>query len=268
MNNKVLIILGMHRSGTSLTAQWLYKSGLNIGDNLMPPHFSNKDGHFEDMDFHDLHEEIFDAHKIPYGGFENIENFSLSLKDIKKIKDLINIKNNRNIQWGWKEPRTCLFINKYIDLIPDATILLVIRDYNKILNSLITREITPKINNIKQKGRFGIIHYLKYKLLREKKENTKIGKKYSLALIQYYKEILRIIPKVKELIVIDFDKILTQEEKVLDLLKDSGFNLNCQINIGEILKPQLLNSKKKCNYVFKEKEIKKLHNQLKSLSKG
>jgi hypothetical protein len=34
-NNVPLIILGMHRSGTSLFASWLDKCGINMGDKML-----------------------------------------------------------------------------------------------------------------------------------------------------------------------------------------------------------------------------------------
>ena len=49
--NKILVVVGMHRSGTSLTTNWLQKCGLDIGAKLEGKEFSNPDGHFEDIDF-------------------------------------------------------------------------------------------------------------------------------------------------------------------------------------------------------------------------
>src|ERR1700754_1667907 len=49
-----LIILGMHRSGTSLAASLLQSAGLDVGLRLMEANWSNPRGHFEDMDFVDF----------------------------------------------------------------------------------------------------------------------------------------------------------------------------------------------------------------------
>ena len=56
MNNKVLIVAGMHRSGTSVIAQWLQRCGLCLGENLLGPAIGNNEGHFEDTDFVFLHD--------------------------------------------------------------------------------------------------------------------------------------------------------------------------------------------------------------------
>ncbi|MEY2858272.1 MAG: hypothetical protein RLZZ74_2584, partial [Cyanobacteriota bacterium] len=45
----VMIITGMHRSGTSLTASLLQSAGVNLGDRLMSEDRGNSKGHFEDL---------------------------------------------------------------------------------------------------------------------------------------------------------------------------------------------------------------------------
>ena len=59
MYNKVVIILGMHRSGTSVTANWLNLCGLNLGDELYGASKFNKNGYYEDIEFLELHMKIF-----------------------------------------------------------------------------------------------------------------------------------------------------------------------------------------------------------------
>ena len=53
-----IIITGMHRSGTSLVASLLQEAGLSIGERLLGPSAGNRKGHFEDVDFVELHEDI------------------------------------------------------------------------------------------------------------------------------------------------------------------------------------------------------------------
>jgi hypothetical protein len=50
-NYPILIITGMHRSGTSLTAAFIHKIGLDLGDNLLKYNYWNPKGYFEDIDF-------------------------------------------------------------------------------------------------------------------------------------------------------------------------------------------------------------------------
>ena len=67
--NKCLIIVGMHRSGTSLTTSVLSKSGLDIGSNLLGSGVGNEEGHFENLEFVDFHRKmLIEKNNILMGG--------------------------------------------------------------------------------------------------------------------------------------------------------------------------------------------------------
>lgn len=66
--NRTLLILGMHRSGTSLITHWLYRCGLEIGDTLFGPGLGKSEGRFEDVDFYNLHLEILRENKHHHSG--------------------------------------------------------------------------------------------------------------------------------------------------------------------------------------------------------
>ena len=60
MKNKkrLILVLGMKRSGTSALTKGLEVMGVSLGNNLMPPPKFNKTGTWEDLDFHALNLEI------------------------------------------------------------------------------------------------------------------------------------------------------------------------------------------------------------------
>ena len=61
-NQKTLIVvMGMHRSGTSAITRGLQAVGANLGDRLLGPKEDNPKGFWEDIDLHNLHVELFDA---------------------------------------------------------------------------------------------------------------------------------------------------------------------------------------------------------------
>jgi hypothetical protein len=147
MDNNILVILGMHRSGTSLIAQWLQKCGLQVGERLYGADRGNPEGHFEDLDFLRLHEEILLKYNLSVVGLT--EHPVDVIDDIfyEKMKQLIAQKNLQHQQWGWKEPRTCLFLKHYRDILSKAKYLIVVRDYNEVVSSLILRDLNGwKIN--------------------------------------------------------------------------------------------------------------------------
>ena len=139
--SKVLIVLGMHRSGTSVVSQWLSKCELNLGDRFAKPGMSNPRGFFEDLDFLHMHEKALSYFNIENTGL--IPPFNLELTDhqLNQLQQLIDIKNSNNDQWGWKEPRTCLFVKYYKSLIPNAKYFILYRDYPFVVESLVRRDI-------------------------------------------------------------------------------------------------------------------------------
>ena len=45
------VIVGMHRSGSSLVARIFHEMGVYLGEELMGPDFANLEGFYENMDF-------------------------------------------------------------------------------------------------------------------------------------------------------------------------------------------------------------------------
>jgi hypothetical protein len=79
-NKKTIIILGMHRSGTSMVAGLLAKMGINMGDDLLGRSPSNPFGHFEDWDFVNLNDSILSKAKGSWDKLPAKKTFYLKQK--------------------------------------------------------------------------------------------------------------------------------------------------------------------------------------------
>lgn len=133
----------MHRSGTTLTARWLQASDLHIGERLLTSKFThaNPDGnHFEDLDFLALHKAILRDNNLSSDGFVTTETLDISARRVQQARDLIAARASLP-QWGWKDPRTCLFLDMWCDLLPDAKLLVAYRPYANVIDSLLRRKI-------------------------------------------------------------------------------------------------------------------------------
>lgn len=167
MDSKILVIAGMHRSGTSLISQWLHRSGLNLGDKLLGSSQGNVEGHFEDLDFLRFHEETLQAHQLSGFGFVHQPLSSISAYEKAKMEGLINFKSSIYPQWGWKDPRTCLFLDHYREIIPNAYYLVIVRDFNAAVSSLIQRDLRDIDQGYASKNWFSRQNW--YKLKRKKR---------------------------------------------------------------------------------------------------
>ena len=131
MASKTIVVLGMHRSATSLVANGLHKAGVDMGKNLMPAGPATPQGFYEDMDFVLLNDLILDAS----GGDWANPPKELSDKYDNKINELIRY----GTLWGWKDPRTTLTIEKYYDKLEDPILVCNFRKPELVADSLIRR---------------------------------------------------------------------------------------------------------------------------------
>ncbi len=108
---RVVVVLGMHRSGTSLVAGCLRNSGVDFGPRLMPPDPDNPRGYFEHNDVVNLHDRLLlaldrswddpaplpanwwhDDHLAPY----QHQLLAILRRDFPAVP-----------LWGLKDPRLC-----------------------------------------------------------------------------------------------------------------------------------------------------------------
>ena len=146
MESTVLIITGMHRSGTSLTASLFQSVGVNIGENLVGPEYGNIKGHFENIEFVQLHKGILQSQGLDDLG-TNLEIKDIPVKKIhlKSAKRLIKKNQENHKIWGWKDPRTTLFLNFWLNLLPDAKFIFVYRSPWEVVDSLYRRSTDEKL---------------------------------------------------------------------------------------------------------------------------
>jgi len=150
---KTLIVLGMHRSITSLVAKGLADNKVYVGDKLMPPNGGNPKGYWEDVDFVRMNNRLLALaggtwRDIPSEGKIN----SLKKKHGYEIEDLIRKKEERVKEiffreneriWGWKDPRTVLTINLYLPYLTNPHFIICFRDPLDVAKSLNRTEKIP-----------------------------------------------------------------------------------------------------------------------------
>lgn len=140
-----LIICGMHRSGTSLAANVLGEAGLDtgvrgdVGLGVGQPR-----GHFEDRDFYNLHEAILAA-----SGRSCFTADEISIDEVppvfeERARSLVAARADRPF-WGWKDPRTSLFLDLWERHLPRARYLFLYRHPVDVALSLWRRNTDPEI---------------------------------------------------------------------------------------------------------------------------
>lgn len=142
--SRQLVICGMHRSGTSLVAGALQKAGLFIGYDVSGPGHGNPRGHFEDQDFFWLHEDMLAA--AGESCFTAGDDFAPPENaDFKRRARTIVAARDPLPLWGWKDPRTCLFLGFWEPLLPAARFLFLYRHPVEVTLSLWRRFNDPEL---------------------------------------------------------------------------------------------------------------------------
>jgi len=134
-----IVIAGMHRSGTSLTASLVASAGVHLGERLLGPERGNPKGHFEDVDFFELHQRALAANGLGGEGFTCQETIAVPPSVGDAFDALVARRRGLGRPWGWKDPRTTLFLEAWRERLPEAVFLLVFRRPWEVVDSLLRR---------------------------------------------------------------------------------------------------------------------------------
>lgn len=135
---KTLIILGMHRSGTSCITRILNKNGLSLGKELIQPDSGNPQGYWENFSVYWINERIL---KKSNGTWDNPPQQFLS--DIYIHLEIMRIFYNRDWNNPYliiKDPRMVLTWSIWKKYLKNYTILTVFRNSDSVANSLYRRD--------------------------------------------------------------------------------------------------------------------------------
>lgn len=272
MKNNILVITGMHRSGTSMITQWLNKCGLHIGDRLLGALVGNEEGHFEDLDFVEFHTKVLEDHHIAGNGLADQAIHEIDGTVRQELNSIIHSKNTLHTEWGWKDPRTCLFLPVYRELLPDALYLIIIRDYASVVNSLVSRIYRSAEKKYVTRSRFaGWLWKTFRRHIRKRKLYSSLTEHYLKVCIAYNEEILqhtKLLAK-DQYIVVDYKKLTSADKPVFDHLHDTWkFSLK-YTGFNTIFKEKLLNAPVNLIPYIKDKNLldkaEKLEMNLRSL---
>lgn len=131
----VMIITGMHCSGTSLTASLLQSVGVQLGDRFIVEHKSNSDKQFADLDFVEFHQQVLTYQAIESHGWITENQLQVPLEARYQAKNLLATRQQLAI-WGWQDPRTTMFLDFWAQLIPDAKYVFVYSSPWQVLDAL------------------------------------------------------------------------------------------------------------------------------------
>lgn len=132
---RVIVILGMHRSGTSCLAGSLQQAGLYLGDVVTTaPH--NLKGNRENRRIMDLHDRILGDS----GGAWDDPPQTVAWNDAHRAaRDAILDEYRGRDLWGFKDPRTLLVLSGWLEVLPHVSHVATFRHPSAVAASLTRR---------------------------------------------------------------------------------------------------------------------------------
>ena len=150
--NRIIVVLGMHRSGTSAITYSLRLLSVGLGDKIHPAGFDNPKGFWEDRDCLEINESLLSHLGSAYDRLDLAWECTRGDASIDALKSeakqivIRKLKENDGL-WGFKDPRTCRLLSFWRDVFDSAgctvNYVIVLRNPLSVASSLNTRNRIP-----------------------------------------------------------------------------------------------------------------------------
>ena len=146
----IIIVAGMHRCGTSALAGLLHKNNVLMGrksDFYPPPMKENPKGFYENVRFRRLNDKALAqvGYKVKSWKVPPAEPIVPSDNLMAAMAELIEEYHSKFDNWGWKDPRTSLVLDSWLEILDqyglkeETRIIQMIRNPVQVRNSMLRR---------------------------------------------------------------------------------------------------------------------------------
>ncbi len=143
-----VVVLGMHRGGTSLIARGMKALGVELGEDLMPATSDNPTGYWENMTLYELNQRLLASIEREWHSVAPVCREDGELTDIQALEQeavqTVAAHFGKFPLWGFKDPRTARLLPFWQDVFKLLGVaenyVLVIRNPISVACSLKTRD--------------------------------------------------------------------------------------------------------------------------------
>ena len=205
-NAEPVVIVGMHRSGTTILSKYLDEVGIFMG------RFKDRDENNESRFFIKINNWILRQFHSEWDNvdryIEKNENWMINTQIEEDMKHYLNswqlLKftgkhrvdfNNPKVFWGWKDPRTSVTLDIWLKIFPNMKIIFTLRNPIDIAASLKKREekVLGKNKGVKNKIKRRLLRgnnlYQKSPSVLNIDYGVNLWNKYNQAFLQNVKEV-------------------------------------------------------------------------------
>lgn len=139
-----VVVVGMHRSGTSLAAGLLARMGVGMGERLVPADSRNPRGYFEDVDVVRFHQTAFRAcladAEAGHPDWGWTPQVTVQAEELAKWKPearlLVERRAASGRPWGFKDPRATVVLDFWDPLLSAPVYVGMYRDPSRVADSM------------------------------------------------------------------------------------------------------------------------------------
>ena len=145
--DRAVVVLGMHRSGTSALARGLAVLGVDLGEQLLDGLDDNPDGYFEDRQVVATSQHLLQALDIDWDGVALVTADRWHQPTVQQLQGEIVAALGQRFEgrplWGFKDPRLLRTLPFWCDVLQqlavDARFVLAVRNPLSVAHSLLRR---------------------------------------------------------------------------------------------------------------------------------
>src|SRR5512139_1313073 len=141
---RCVLVLGMHRSGTSAATRCLNMVGMEVGPNLLVPDGGNSKGYWEHADAVRINDTLLESFGLSWWSLKPLPDGWMDSVTARAARSEIERLVNRDFAgiplWGIKDPRMCRLAPLWIDVLVGMGIsvsaVLMVRPVLEVARSL------------------------------------------------------------------------------------------------------------------------------------
>lgn len=143
MSKTCILILGMHRSGTSALSGTLNRLGVDLGSDLIKPMKHNEKGFYENILLYKANEKLLKEMKSSWDDVFYNESKLNSIQDISELENIIEKEFKNSELFAIKDPRLAYLLPIYIKALTNQgiaiKIIIPLRNPSEVAASLTAR---------------------------------------------------------------------------------------------------------------------------------
>ena len=132
----IYVVLGMHKSGTTLVSQILHRSGIDMGDGFESGGTYDQGNQWERREAFVVNLGLVGCEEGAYFSLDHYRapNGPLPPEQAEGMREMVEACQGRGGDWGFKEPLTCLTYPLWRQVLPPHRLVGVYRSPQEVLN--------------------------------------------------------------------------------------------------------------------------------------